>query len=398
MANVTLSDGTTTFDYLIPTDSFGDLPEITQIQLASEGNVGSFLDLNPADNPDTILDGDDTVTLFGAGGGTVTIYDAIELANQLPLSGSAVLTTAGGDLVEVDEPLQFSVGTPGQIGVGDTVTIGGVTYTVDDTFKVVGDYTVTGGAVNTNVYGFGLHLSDGGGNTLDYLVPLDSEGNQTDITQISLYAEHGAGAISIVELDTNDTVTLAVCFVRGTRIWTDRGEIPIERLAEGDLVETLDHGLQPIRWVGSSKRQAKGDLAPIRIRKGTLGAKRDLLVSPQHRMLISGPESELLFGESEVLASAKSLLNDHSITRVEGGEVEYFHILFGRHEVIFAEGAPSESFHPGEMGWKALDHDTRHEILSLFPELESGDFKSYGPAARPSLKIFEAKLVSQFLS
>ena len=88
-----------------------------------------------------------------------------------------------------------------------------------------------------------------------------------------------------------------------------------------------------------------------------------------------------------MLATAKSLVNDHSILREEGGEVEYFHMLFDTHEIVYAEGAPSESFHPGAEGWKALD--SRHAMKSeLFPQLAK-EFDSYGPSARASLKILE---------
>ena len=135
-------------------------------------------------------------------------------------------------------------------------------------------------------------------------------------------------------------------------------------------------------------------MAPILIRKGALGNTRDLRVSPQHRMLLSGWHAEVLFGEREVLATAKSLVNDHSILREEGGEVEYFHMLFDSHEIVYAEGAPSESFHPGPEGWKALDEPTRNEILELFPQLANGNFDSYGPSARASLNYKEGSLLS----
>ncbi len=189
-----------------------------------------------------------------------------------------------------------------------------------------------------------------------------------------------------------------VCFTRGTLIKTDQGERPIEELAAGDMVLTMDHGYQPIRWIGSSKRAATGDLAPILIRKGALGNDRDLRVSPQHRMLLQGWQAELLFGELEVLATAKSLLNDQTILRDEGGEVEYFHMLFDTHEIIYAEGCPSESFHPGQQGWKALDQATRDEILTLFPQLADGNFNDYGPAARMSLKHKEGKLLGAYMA
>ena len=208
------------------------------------------------------------------------------------------------------------------------------------------------------------------------------------VTEIRLEA-FGNGFMSM------DNANLQIaCFTRGSQIKTQSGEVAIEDLAVGDRVETLDHGLQPIRWIGSSKRHATGNMAPILIRKGALGNTRDLRVSPQHRMLLSGWHAEVLFGEREVLATAKSLVNDHSILREEGGEVEYFHMLFDTHEIVYAEGAPSESFHPGPEGWKALDEPTRNEILELFPQLANGNFDSYGPSARASLKYKEGSLLS----
>ena len=192
--------------------------------------------------------------------------------------------------------------------------------------------------------------------------------------------------------------TLVPCFTRGTLIKTRSGQACVEDLTKGDMVLTMDRGYQPVRWIGSTKVPATGDLAPILIRKGALGNDRDLRVSPQHRMLLQGWQAELLFGEEEVLATAKSLVNDHSILRDECGEVEYFHMLFDTHEIIWAEGAPSESFHPGEQGWKALDQATRDEILSLFPELSDGNFNAYGASARTSLKHSEGQLLGEYLA
>ncbi len=201
----------------------------------------------------------------------------------------------------------------------------------------------------------------------------------------------GNGSVPYSALATEQI--MVPCFCAGTMIETDQGDVAVEDLAEGTLVRTADHGMQPIRWIGSSKRRAIGDVAPILIRKGALGNTRDLRVSPQHRMLLEGWQAELLFEESQVLATAKSLINDHSIIRVEGGEVEYFHILFDTHQIIWAEGAPTESFHPGEQGWKSLAPSTRNEILELFPEFADGAFESYGSSARVSLKHKEGALL-----
>ena len=191
----------------------------------------------------------------------------------------------------------------------------------------------------------------------------------------------------------NPGVGVTICFAKGTLIETTSGEKAVEALSAGDLVRTLDHGDQPIRWIGSVRRPALGKLAPIKICKGALGNRRDLMVSPQHRMLLTGWRAELFFGECEVLATAKSLINDRDIVRVEGGFVEYFHILFDTHEIIFAEGAPSESFHPGAMGAQALSQDGYDEILTLFPHLGTQGFASYGVSARISLKFKEAALL-----
>ncbi len=187
-----------------------------------------------------------------------------------------------------------------------------------------------------------------------------------------------------------------ICFTPGTRIATAEGEVAVEFLRPGDLVQTLDHGLQPLRWVGRTRVPALGRLAPVRIAAHALGNRRALLVSPQHRMLVSGWQAAMLFAEDEVLVPAQALVNGRQVTRVEGGTVDYIHLLFDRHEVIWAEGAPSESFHPGQQGWQALDSAARAEVLALFPQL-AGSFSAYGPSARPSLRGFEGRALARML-
>jgi len=191
--------------------------------------------------------------------------------------------------------------------------------------------------------------------------------------------------------------TLVVCFASGSRIMTAEGEAEINLLQAGDLVLTVDHGYQPIRWIGSTKVPAKGKLAPVVIEAGALGNHSRLKVSPQHRMLLSGWQAELLFDEPEVLVAAKLLLNDSTIRREEGGDVEYFHMLFDEHELVWAEGCLSESFHPGHMGWGALAEAARKEILDLFPQLEEMQFDAYGPSARRSLTAKEAEVAVAFM-
>ncbi|MEM7490117.1 MAG: Hint domain-containing protein, partial [Pseudomonadota bacterium] len=194
---------------------------------------------------------------------------------------------------------------------------------------------------------------------------------------------------------TEDNVNL-MCFAAGTRIRTPSGEVRVEDLVEGDLVETLDQGAQPIRWAGSRTVPARGRLAPVVIAAGALGNAAELRVSPQHRMLLSGWRLELAFGVDGALVPAINLVNDRTIRQVEGGEVTYHHILFDQHEIVFAAGAPSESFHPGKRGLDGLTGAARDEILDLFPDLR-GAPDGYGPSARVGLKGYEGHLISRDL-
>ncbi|WP_022703213.1 Hint domain-containing protein [Pseudorhodobacter ferrugineus] len=183
------------------------------------------------------------------------------------------------------------------------------------------------------------------------------------------------------------------CFVAGTAIRTPYGEVPVETLLPGDLVMTQDDGPQPLRWIGRRTVAAIGNFAPVHIRAGTFGQHRDLMVSPLHRILIRDSLSELLFGESEVLVAAKDLVNDRSVRYVTGGQVEYVHLLFDRHQVVFSEGLATESFLPGPQTAKSFEADIVTEICAIFPEIDPETGHGYSPAARRTLRTFEARLL-----
>jgi hypothetical protein len=198
---------------------------------------------------------------------------------------------------------------------------------------------------------------------------------------------------------TNDdtafvTVDSVPCFVAGTLIATPAGERAVETLRPGDLVLTRDDGAQPLRWIGSRTIAATGDFAPVHIRAGAFGDHRALSVSPQHRVLIDGPLAELLFGEAEVLVAALDLVNGASVTRREGGEVTYVHLLFDRHQVIRSEGLETESFLPGPRTGSMFERPVIDEICRLFPQLDPDTGHGYGSAARRILRRFEALLLA----
>mgnify|MGYP003110752271 FL=1 len=189
------------------------------------------------------------------------------------------------------------------------------------------------------------------------------------------------------------TVNSVPCFVAGTMIRTPKGEVPVDRLQPGDLVVTQDDGAQPLRWIGRRRVAAVGDFAPIRIASDTFGRHRALLLSPLHRVLIRDSLAELLFGEREVLIAARDLVNGRSVQRIEGGEVEYVHILFDRHQVVFSEGLPTESFLPGPQTTRSFESEIVAEICALFPEIDPETGAGYSPAARRMLKSYEARLL-----
>ncbi len=200
-----------------------------------------------------------------------------------------------------------------------------------------------------------------------------------------------SGVVGIGPIGFNEAP--APCFVRGTMIETKHGEIAVEDLVEGDLIRTADNGFQPLRWVGSTTVSAKGKMAPVLIKKGALGNSRDLMVSPAHRVVLQGWQTELLFGNDEMMAPAGALVNDRTITVQRSDKVEYFHLMFDKHEIIFSDGAATESFHPGEVSVGTMAKATRDEVLALFPELET-NAAAYGPAARHTLKAHEVALMN----
>jgi hypothetical protein len=182
------------------------------------------------------------------------------------------------------------------------------------------------------------------------------------------------------------------CFTPGTLIRTATGLRVIQDLREGDLVETLDNGAQPIRLILRGTFRALGDLAPIRFAPGAIGNETPLLVSPQHRMLVTGWQAELYCGQTEVLVAAKHLVDGTKITVQEGGVVEYVHLLFDTHQIVFGGGVPSESYFPGQADMPQ-DKETLGELLRLFPQLQVKADADLA-MARPVMRRREAAVIA----
>ncbi len=91
-----------------------------------------------------------------------------------------------------------------------------------------------------------------------------------------------------------------------------------------------------------------------------------------------------MFGADEVRVAAKHLL---ALDGVEIADdlriVTYLHFLCAHHEVVFAEGAPSESLYTGPEALKSVGAAARAEIFSLFPSLAHAEGADRPIAARP---------------
>jgi len=195
--------------------------------------------------------------------------------------------------------------------------------------------------------------------------------------------------------------TGVICFTPGVMVATPKGERAVEELGIGDRVITRDDGIQEIRWIGHKsvdwkELRAEASLRPVLIRKGALGndlPERDMMVSQNHRMLVMNDRTSLYFEEREVLVAAKHLVGNRGVHQVESMGATYIHVMFDRHEIILANGAWTESFHPGDYSLKGLGNAQRNEIYDLFPELKLAEGLEDYAAARKILRKHEARLL-----
>jgi hypothetical protein len=170
-----------------------------------------------------------------------------------------------------------------------------------------------------------------------HLVPSDGCGGRQGGPAVA--ADCGTGIIDAAFA----LVSAVPCFARGTAIRTPGGERPIEQLARGDMVETRDAGPQPVRWVGTHRVAARDGLAPVVIEAGAFGRHGRLVVAPLHRIHPKGRAATMPDGA----VAARELVDGASVRIEEGGEVEYFHLLFDERHVVWAAGLEAESFLPG---------------------------------------------------
>ncbi|WP_299549889.1 Hint domain-containing protein [uncultured Tateyamaria sp.] len=267
--------------------------------------------------------------------------------------------------------------------LGEAVDLDGTNYAVGTTINTAYDLinTATGHQVTSFHFGgdgFQQGAVDGIASTVE-LVPGTAYTFNTERTS---------------HQQPNQYANFVSCLASGAMILTPDGSRAVETLRVGDLVQTEDAGPQPVRWVGARTVAGVGDFAPVRLSAGFLGLEQPLFVSPQHRMLVEGADIELMFGVDSAFVAAKHLCDGRRGRVTPCAAVTYHHLMFDTHEVIWANGARTESFLPEIMGLHGLDRAARDELFALFPEL-AGDASQVLPrTARLCLRSYEAALLT----
>lgn len=192
-------------------------------------------------------------------------------------------------------------------------------------------------------------------------------------------------------LDLRQVLGSVPCFTAGSRIATAEGLVPVSALTPGTRVITRDNGLQDLLWIGCRRFgwQALGLnplLRPVRIAAGALGQglpERDMVVSPNHRFLTRLP------GEGETgerLTMARDLVGLDGICTEEAATVDYWQLLFARHELLLADGSWSESFRPTAASLAALESGSRAALALAVPGLGTEGVGSFA-AVRPFAEV-----------
>lgn len=340
---------------------------------------GQYADLDPVETPSNTSEDNlinELSEVSGWGAGTVFNKDNMQL---LTLTQNDVVREGRDNRLEENDLAEANLheagGVVGAIGADSyTYDLGGgpVTSDIDSTFTWT--IEVTRGDGTTFQASLAFVQLENGAIFSNFRPDVFGDLNVQSIRLVSYVSGEYYGATA----DRNLVGTQIVCFSKDTLISTPSGLVPAGNLGVGDLVVTQDNGNQPIRWISkrhieSAELQEKPAFLPIRIKAGALGQglpHSDLVVSPQHRVLLRSRIVDRLYSPAGVLVAAKHLLDLPGVEVLPVASITYVHFAFERHEIVFAENTPVESFYPGPMAIAALDSDAREELIGLFPELK----------------------------
>lgn len=326
--------------------------------------------LHGEEGNDTLKGGDGNDVLYGGAGNDLLdggkgndFLDGGEGKDTLT-GGEGFDTFVAGDGVLIKD---FNVATGGNFKDGDIVLgTGQDNNDFVDLSKWYNEQTLAewNAANSDNTYG----------NPLGWLRADQEDGVLNVIGDMRI--QNGGDKVDGKDLTWDNTNV--VCFGADALIMADGDEVAAGDLQVGDLVETRDDGLQAIRWIGKRHLDAETlaaypNLRPIRIRAGALGdglPHSDLIVSPQHRILVRSRIAMKMFGAAEVLVAAKQLVQLDGIDiATDLDSVTYVHFLFDRHQIVLSNGAETESMFTGEEALRSVGPQALAEIMAIFPEL-----------------------------
>ncbi|MEO9682301.1 MAG: Hint domain-containing protein [Tateyamaria sp.] len=338
----------------------------------------------------------------------ILIGSGFHLTASLAVAGTAAQGTvlAAADLGQV-----VDIQTDGTLALGNNAMNVGDSFIVDiDEDGDFTDETATIQTGNDRYVSSTITYADGSTSNVTLELVSLSDGSQAILVNDAAASNINAASdqIETITLGTfnpnfddrynqenfNNSITNSVvCFARETLLQTPIGYQEIGTLKVGDEVETAQNGAQKVVWIGTRKLSsadlfASPHLKPVRISAGALGVdlpSTDLLVSPQHRILIASKIAERMFGQREVFVPAIKLIEAEGIDQVTSvAPITYVHILLESHQIVFANGAPAESLHTGPCALQALTVEARKEIFDIFPELES--VRKSGSTVRPTVQ------------
>lgn len=322
-----------------------------------------------------------------------TIFDLIEVTN---ISSDTTYSAAQGNYLGVVDGMVSSALDDGEFDLRDRVAIDGVDYAItriQEPFSS-GRLTLTDGTnlsfdpqSESNLAVVFLTVSDGVDNRY-FIVPNDSYGDMK-IREIRTGTLNDVAGSDSAIVSTTDNAVSVVCFANGTLIECGDGSLKaVEDLQVGDVVNTLDHGRQTLTWTGyralsSAQIIGQPELRPIRICKDALGPgmpDRDLYLSQNHRVFVRSRIAKRMFDVDEILVPAKKLVGIDGIAVSRSvSPISYHHLMFDRHEVIFANSAPCESLYPGRQAMKILRSIAKLEDT---PVEATADVSPWFPPAR----------------
>ncbi|WP_293868713.1 Hint domain-containing protein [uncultured Alsobacter sp.] len=398
------------------------------------GSGGGFIDGGIGN--DTLIAGDgDTIILSGSGdnlietgGGNATVSLGSGNNTVTGGDGDIVVTSEGGNNTIVlgsgNANLQLGGGADNiTAGSGELIVDGGAgndTITGGDGFMSVsggeGDDTIVLGGGGGNVSGGGGTDTYvfGPGTAVDTTISdFNAAEDKIDLTQSGagdlIFTDDGNGNTIITSSDGSVNITVQgasasqvqdatdpPCYLRGTLIRTATGEVPVESLAIGDMVMTLDGAARPVKWIGRrtyapSVMARSPKLTPVCFRKGSLGANlphSDLYVSHDHAMFVNG-----VFVDASILENGANVVREFP----GGPTIDYFHIELEGHAIVYANGVTAESY---------VNHGNRtmfqnwSEYAALYgedlpaAELEDGGHERSYPAVKsgPELEAIRAEI------